>query len=90
MKKTEAVSSKAVSSKAELGIGSLRPGTVQFVVEEGIYAKSLHKIIDQVINLHGCTACGLSGIDLRFKVRDNILFEKFEKIDGIVDVTIQR
>ena len=81
---------KAVRIEAESGIGSLRAGTVQFVIEEGIKADSLHEIIDRVIGLHGCTACGLAGIDLRFRVRDNILFEKFEKIQGLHDVIIQR
>ena len=80
---------KVISNKPELGIGSLRSGTVQFVIEEGIKVESLHNIIDRVINLHGCTSCGLSGLDIRFKLRDNI-FDQFEKIEGLVDVNIHR
>jgi hypothetical protein len=75
---------------AELGMGVLRPGTVRVVVEEGINLKNLHEIVDRVVNLHGCTACGLGGIDLLFRVREKILFDRFKDIEGIADVSVIR
>jgi hypothetical protein len=86
------VEKKALEAKAsaELGMGVLRPGTVRLVVEEGINAKSLHQVIDRVINLHGCTTCGLGGIDVLIRVREKMLFDRFKDIEGLHDVTVTR
>ena len=81
---------KAIQLESETSIGNLRKGTVQFVVQEGIQLDSLQEILKRVVNLHGCTVCGLAGIDLRFRVRENLIFEKFADIEGIYDVIIQR
>jgi hypothetical protein len=75
---------------SELGVGVLRPGTVKFVVEEGIQAKQLHAMLDRVFDLHGCTPCGLGGIDLHIHVRDQLLFDRFKDIEGLHDVTMIR
>ncbi len=87
MSDEKALESRAVAS---LGLGQLRPGTVAVTVDEGIAAKSLHELLDRVIGLHGCTTCGLSGIDLRFRVRDRLIFERFKDIPGVADVAVIR
>jgi len=78
------------SARAELGMGVLRPGTVRLVVEEGINIKNLHQLVDRVVNLHGCTACGLGCIDVLFRVREKILFDRFKDIEGLADVSVIR
>ncbi len=55
-------------------------------MREGIAAKSLHSVLDRIITLHGCVTCGLGGIDLRIRVQDALLIEKFQDIEGIQDV----
>lgn len=75
-------------ARAGTGLGGLRPGTVALVVKEGIPAKSLHDILDRITNLHGCSACGLAGLDLHFRVEDGRLAEKFSGIEGLGNVTI--
>jgi len=72
------------------GLGGLRPGTVQFTVREGVGIKNLHLVLDRLVRLHGCIACGLNGIDLRFRVQDSMLFEKFRDIGEVQDVMILR
>ncbi|MGE0826162.1 MAG: hypothetical protein AB7G75_17080 [Candidatus Binatia bacterium] len=75
---------------AQTGIGALRPGTLTVSVQEGIAAKSVHDILDRIFRLHGCVACGLAGLDLRFRVEDSLLVEKFRDIEGVRDVTLIR
>ncbi|HEX6293462.1 MAG TPA: hypothetical protein VFZ66_30050 [Herpetosiphonaceae bacterium] len=61
----------------------------QFVVRENIKAESVHKMLDQLFNEVGCPACGLVGIDdLMIRVRDDRLFERFEGIEGLQDVSV--
>ena len=72
------------------GVGALRSGTIQLIVEEGITAKSVHESLDRIFRLHGCRACGLAGLDLRFRVQDTLLVETFRDIKGVQDVTILR
>jgi hypothetical protein len=81
---------ESAAKASELGVGVLRPGTMKLVVQEGIAAKDLHAIVDRVINLHGCTNCGLGGIDLLVRVRDQMLFDRFKDIQGLHDVTLMR
>jgi hypothetical protein len=78
------------SNTALTGIGNLRPGTLELVVAPGISAKDVHKVIDATLEVHGCLACGLNGLDLRIRTQDPVLLEKFRDIEGVKDVNIYR
>lgn len=71
-------------------VGALRPGIAVFHVEEGIQLQALQDILKRVVNLHGCTSCGLAGLDLYFRVPDPLLNEKFRDIGGLRNVEIIR
>ena len=75
---------------SETGLGALRPGTLQLVIEEGISADSCHALLDRVFQLHGCPACGLAGLDVRWRVQEKILSDRFADIPGLRDVAIYR
>jgi hypothetical protein len=85
---TEATKMRATESFT--GVGALRSGTVQFTVKEGISAESVHSMLDRLFDLHGCTVCGLVGLDVLIRGQDRLIFEKFQGIDGMQDVTILR
>ncbi len=70
-------------------IGSIRPGTLELVFERDIKADSIHKALETAFRWHGCTACGLNGLDLRFRVQDPV-FEIFNKIEGLRDINVYR
>ncbi|MEQ1601163.1 MAG: hypothetical protein HOP04_04060 [Methylophilaceae bacterium] len=72
------------------GVGRLRPGTVQVTVGSRISPKNLHDIIDSIINLHGCLACGLGGLDVLLRPQDPRILEGFQNIPEVKDVVIIR
>ncbi|MBI1807676.1 MAG: hypothetical protein HYR76_11555 [Ignavibacteria bacterium] len=72
------------------GVGALRPGTIQLVVDERITPKGLHASLDRVFKLHGCPSCGLAGLDFRIRVQDKMLAEKFQDIREVRDISVQR
>lgn len=61
-------------------------------VEREVSSEDLHGLLDRVLQLHGCTGCGLVGIDVRFRVPDpeEAKFEasKFEGIGGFENVSV--
>jgi hypothetical protein len=75
---------------ARLGVGALRPGTLQVTLAEGVSNDELHKLIDRIIDLNGCRGCGLGGIDLRIRIVDPFILERFADINAVRDVTIVR
>lgn len=66
-------------------IGGLRPGTIEITFEQGIAADSIYASLDKIFKLHGCPACGLNGLDLRFRPED-LFRDNFRDIKGIVNV----
>ncbi|HYN50747.1 MAG TPA: hypothetical protein VES62_07460 [Thermoleophilaceae bacterium] len=51
------------------GIGSSEQrAVVQLTLREGIQARAIHDALDRLFELHGCSVCGLVGIDLDFRV----------------------
>jgi hypothetical protein len=75
---------------SETGLGALRPGTMQFVLEEGVKAESVHAMLDRAFEMHGCRPCGMAGLDLGIRIRDKLIFERFRDIEGVLDVAVTR
>jgi hypothetical protein len=65
---------------------NIRPGLIQVAFKEGINADAIHRIIDQIFKEVGCTACGLNGFDLRFRVDDERFAQKFRNVEGVAHV----
>ena len=78
------------SARAGLGVGTLRPGSVTVITQAGVSLKSLHEVITQVVGLHGCTTCGLGGIDFRIIPEEEFVAEKISGIEGIRTVVVGR
>lgn len=70
-------------------MGRLRPGTLELVFDRNITVDSLHKAVDTALKWHGCVACGLNGIDLRFRIQDPV-FEVFNEVKGLRDINVFR
>ena len=83
-KKTEAAKNVAISE-----MGAIRPGTLELVFERDIKVDSIHKALEAAFRWHGCIACGLNGLDLRFRVQDPA-FEVFNQVEGLRDVNVYR
>jgi hypothetical protein len=62
-------------------------GTVQLKLEEGIDRDSLMEVLDRVLELHGCSSCGLAGLDLEIRSQPR-LQEKFGDLGGVIDVSL--
>jgi hypothetical protein len=80
---------EALKQQAMSEIGRFRPGTVELVFNSDIKIDSLHKAIEYAVRFHGCTPCGLNGLDLRFRGQDPI-FDQFKEIDGLRDVNVYK
>lgn len=72
------------------GVGRLKPGSVQVTVSPKVTQKNLHDIIDTIIKQHGCTVCGLGGLDIVIRPQDPLILESFQHIAEIRDVAIFR
>ena len=83
-KKLEAAKNVAVSE-----MGPIRPGTLELVFERDIKVDSIHKALEAAFRWHGCIACGLNGLDLRFRIQDPA-FEVFNAVEGLRDVNVYR
>lgn len=83
-KETEAAKNISISE-----IGKARPGTLELVFDRKVKIDDIHKAIEVAVGWHGCPACGLNGIDLRFRVQDPV-FEVFNKIETIRDINVYR
>jgi hypothetical protein len=44
----------------------------RFDIKKPPTAKQLHETLDRILTLHGCPACGLVGIDIRFRLGDPV------------------
>ncbi len=83
-KETEAVKNTSISE-----MGEIRPGTLELVFDRSVKIDDIHKAVEVAVGWHGCVACGLNGIDLRFRVQDPV-FEVFNKIKTIRDINVYR
>lgn len=83
-KKSETSKSVAMSE-----MGAVRPGTLELVFKRDVSIESIHKGVEAAARWHGCTPCGLNGIDLRFRVQDPI-FEVFSEIEDLKDINVYR
>jgi len=83
-KQTEPTKNLAISE-----MGAIRPGTLELVFERDIKVESIHKALEAAFRWHGCIACGLNGLDLRFRVQDPA-FEVFNEVEGLRDVNVYR
>lgn len=72
------------------GAGRLRPGALQVTVTEKINREQLDKLVARIVELHGCPACGLGGLDVVIRPQDPRIQESFRELEGIADVTILR
>jgi hypothetical protein len=78
------------TSVSQLGVGKLRPGTIQITLADEVKLEDLHSVIDRIVNLNGCRACGLGGIDVIFRGVDPVIYQRFADIPAVRDVTLIR
>lgn len=83
-KATEAAKNISISE-----MGKARPGTLELVFDRKVKIDDIHKAIKVAVGWHGCTACGLNGLDLRFRVQDPV-FEVFNEIEALRDINVYR
>lgn len=70
--------------------GKLGRGTLKVQVSEKVTADDLHKLLDRVLNLHGCTTCGLAGIDLHLRGDDLMHVGQLKGLTGVQSVDFMR
>ena len=70
-------------------MGKIRPGTLEMVFKRDVNIKSIQDATIAAFRWHGCTPCGLNGLDLRFRVQDPV-FEVFNEIEGLTDINVYR
>jgi hypothetical protein len=63
-------------------------GTIELNVQEGIDRDSLIRLIDLVIDEHGCQVCGLVGLDLELRTR-GVLGERFADTPGLMSARLR-
>jgi hypothetical protein len=57
-------------------------GTLELNVQEGIDRDNLFGLLDRILDIHGCQACGLVGLDLELRTR-GVLTERFADAPGL-------
>ena len=45
---------------------SFKGRTISLGLKEGVKAEAVHKALDEIFRLGGCTGCGLLGFDVKF------------------------
>jgi hypothetical protein len=55
----------------------LKDKSVTLELKEGITAKEIDDLLKKIYLEAGCAACGLAGFDLKFKVIDEPVYERF-------------
>ena len=76
--------SKSIKSAEKISVGKLRPGAIQLNVKPKITAKELHVALDRILEMHGCTNCGMNGLDILFRHPD-FISERFADLPGIAN-----
>jgi hypothetical protein len=61
-------------------------GTINVRVSENVSLDELRGIIGRIGGLHGCTTCGLMGIDLRLSA-DPVELQQLQKLPGVQSVS---
>ena len=77
---------KAITGLNDLAsYGKLRPGAIRVNVKRDIKSDELHAAMDRIFELHGCTGCGMNGLDIVFRHLPpiNELFRDFKNIAGV-------
>ncbi len=74
--------SKAQASGAATA-KSFQGSIVSIGIRKGVKAESLHKALDEIFRLSGCTSCGLNGFDLHFHGHVNPAVDQLDKIGQI-------
>jgi hypothetical protein len=77
-------------SASRLGVSSLRPGTLQITLRQGVEITDLHMVIDRITDLNGCRSCGLNGIDVLWRIQDPFIVDRFADIKSVSDVVLHR
>jgi hypothetical protein len=70
---------------ARAGAGVSRPGTVNVTFEENVKLETLLAVLDNIVKLTGCVACGLVGIDVNFRGGDPAL-DNVRNLPGVTGV----
>ena len=83
-RKAEATRDVAVSK-----MGRIQPGTLEMVFKRDVNIKSIQEATVAAFRWHGCVACGLNCMDLRFRAQDPV-FELFNEIEGLTDINVYR
>lgn len=73
-----------------LGVSQLRPGSVQLALDTKVSREDLHKVLDRILDVSGCPACGLLGFDLVMRGVDPRISEPFRDIEAVRDVVVMR
>jgi len=84
--KAAATAEAAVIGKRKVRVS--KPKEIEFVVDNNIKMDSLYKAIEQAVKQYGCTGCGLGGLDIRFRARDELVIRQFKEIPGIHDIAL--
>ena len=70
-------------------MGRFRPGTVELVFEPNIRREVVQKTVELAFREHGCTECGMNGLDLLIRAQDPII-DRFKGLKGLMDVKVYR
>ena len=66
-------------------VGRLRPGGIQLTVDRNVKADQVHAALDKIFEMHGCTPCGLNGLDIYLR-HSTPLMDAFKGFEGIAAV----
>jgi Na+-translocating ferredoxin:NAD+ oxidoreductase RNF subunit RnfB len=76
-------------NQSEKTISKIPGRSLNVVVQYGVEAQSLHSMLDRILELSGCTACGFQGIDdLTIRVINPDMVRQVGRIEGIEAISV--
>jgi hypothetical protein len=79
---------RETSQSRLVGKTAVNRPTATVLLSEDVAAADIHESLDRIFRLHGCTGCGLLGLDLRLLVCDPKLSGQL-KGKGVLGMTLQ-
>jgi len=61
--------------------------TVKIRVSEKVTLENLHNLLDRIVGISGCRACGLLGVDLHL-TGDPVEWQEISKLPGVQSVNL--
>ncbi len=81
---TRGVGESKLVAKGAAGL----PRTARVLLDKDVAAEDIHAMLDRIFEMHGCSRCGLLGLDLLIHVNDPKVSSQIQDMKGVLGMEI--